>query len=392
MSPGWAGGPGSWGSPVPRDMTESRVERVAVLGLGHIGALIAEMLRERGFEVQGVDADPAKAADDHVVVLDVTDSATLGEVVQGVDAVVSCLPHYLVARVATLAHAAGVHYFDLTEDVNTSRLLRQLGDTSTSVLMPHCGLAPGFICVVAGGLAARLETVESIALRVGALPQTPNNALGYAFNWSPAGVVNEYLNDCEQLRDGVRVTVPPLGDLETIFIEGTQYEAFTTSGGLGTLCETFAERVARLDYKTIRYPGHCELMRFLLHELGLATKRGVAQELLADAYPPVQDDVVVLYAAAEGTRAGRGAREEVVRLYLPREICGQVHTAISWTTAAGAVAMVELLADGALPEAGFVRQEDVPLDMFFATSAGQFLADGAAMRVGDEARLPVAEA
>jgi saccharopine dehydrogenase (NAD+, L-lysine-forming) len=373
-------------------MSDRGVERVAVLGLGHIGALIAEMLGERGFKVQGVDADASKAVNQHAVALDVTDSASLGELVQGVDAIVSCLPHYLVARVARLAHAASVHYFDLTEDVNTSRLLRQLGDTSTSVLMPHCGLAPGFICVVAGGLAARLGTVDSIALRVGALPEAPSNALGYAFNWSPAGVVNEYLNDCEQIRDGVRVMVPALGDLETILIEGTQYEAFTTSGGLGTLCETFADRVARLDYKTIRYPGHCELMRFLLHEFGLANKRVVAQELLAEAYPPVQDDVVVLYAAAEGTRAGRSAREEVVRLYLPRELCGQVHTAISWTTASGVVAMVELLAEGALPEAGFVRQEDVPLDMFVATSAGQLLADGAAMRVGHEARLPVAEA
>jgi saccharopine dehydrogenase-like NADP-dependent oxidoreductase len=370
-------------------MTHSDVKRVAVLGLGHVGALIADMLRERGFDVQGADADRTKARTD-VAVLDVTDSAALTELCQSADAVVSCLPYHLMTRVATSAHAVGTHYFDLTEDVTTSRVLHKLAETSTSVLMPHCGLAPGFICVVGSSLAARLDTADRVALRVGALPRTPNTALGYAFNWSPAGVVNEYLNDCEQLQEGASVMVPPLGGLETIMIEGRQYEAFTTSGGLGTMCETFAGRVDRLDYKTIRYPGHCDLMRFLLHELRLAGKRGILQELLAEAYPPVRDDLVVLYAAAEGTREGRAAREELVRLYRPRTIAGQARTAIAWTTAAGAVAMLELLARGALPEAGFVRQEDVALDLFLTTSAGQLLADGSTGRVSDEASLPVA--
>src|SRR5437763_11414987 len=143
-------------------VTDSSIERIAVLGLGNVGALIADMLRERGFEVQGVDADQAKAVGDNVAVVDVTDSAALTELLKRVDAVVSCLPYHLVARVATVAQAAGVHYLDLTEDVNTSRLLRQLAETSTSVLMPHCGLAPGFICVVGASLAARLDIVESI--------------------------------------------------------------------------------------------------------------------------------------------------------------------------------------------------------------------------------------
>jgi saccharopine dehydrogenase (NAD+, L-lysine-forming) len=214
-------------------MSDSRVERIAVLGLGNVGALIADMLRDRGFAVHGIDADPSKAVAEHVAMLDVTDSASLADLFGRVDAVVSCLPYHLVARAATVAHQAGVHYFDLTEDIITSRLLRRLSETAKSVLMPHCGLAPGFVCVAGASLAARLDTVESIALRVGALPQTPNNALGYAFNWSPAGVVNEYLNDCEQLREGVSVIVPALGDLETVLVEGTQYEAFTTSGGLG---------------------------------------------------------------------------------------------------------------------------------------------------------------
>ena len=369
----------------------SRVERVAVVGLGNVGRLIADMLVERGFEVWEVDADGSRVAGERASVIDVSDPAALEELFAGVDAVVSCLPYYLNAVTATAAHSAGVHYLDLTEDVATSRLVQELARSSNTILMPGCGLAPGFICVVGGALVGSLETVDRMELRVGALPRSPNNALGYACNWSPAGIVNEYLNDCEQLRGGELVTVPSLDDLETIVIDGARYEAFTTSGGLGTMCETFAGRVDRLDYKTIRYPGHRQLMRFMLQELGLGRQREAAVRLLADAYPPVRDDLVIVYAAAEGDEGGRYAREEFVRVYRPRTVAGATRTAIAWTTAAGAVGMVELLAEGSLPDAGFVCQEGVSLDAFLATKAGQMLAREPRAEMHDDIPLmPVA--
>lgn len=257
--------------------------------------------------------------------------------------------------------------------------------------MPRCGLAPGFICVVGGGLAAGLDTVDRLELRAGALPRSANNAAGYACNWSPAGIVNEYLNDCEQLLGGELVSAPPLSDLETIEIDGARYEAFTTSGGLGTMCETFVGRVERLEYKTIRYPGHCQLMRFMLQELGLGQRREEAVRLLSEAYPPDPDDLVIVYAAAHGTSAGRRSREKFVRVYRPRIVAGAARPAIAWTTAAGAVAMLELLADGALPNSGFVCQEEVSLDAFLATSAGELLAREPPAAVRDDiSLLPVA--
>ena len=367
-----------------------RAGRIAVVGLGNVGRLIAEMLVERGFEVRGVDADAGTAVGDYAAVIDVRNPAALEDLFAGVDAVISCLPYYLNAAVATAAHSAGVHYLDLTEDVATSRVIKELAGSSDTIFMPRCGLAPGFICVVGSGLAASLEAVERVELRVGALPRSPNNALGYACNWSPAGIINEYLNDCEQLRGGQLVNVPPLSDLETIVIDGARYEAFTTSGGLGTMCETFAGRVDRLDYKTIRYPGHCQLMRFMLQELGLGREREEAVRLLTDAYPPVRDDLVIVYAAAEGSTGGRRAREELVRVYRPRIVAGEERTAIAWTTAAGAVGMLELLIEGSLPDSGFVCQEDVSLDAFLATSAGQMLGAEPSSEVHDRVSpLPV---
>jgi saccharopine dehydrogenase (NAD+, L-lysine-forming) len=367
-----------------------QVGRIAVVGLGNVGRLIADMLIERGFEVRGVDADESRAAGEHESVMDVRDPVALGELFAGVDAVVSCLPYYLNTEIVTAAHAAQVHYLDLSEDVPTSRKVRQLAQSSNTIWMPCCGLAPGFICLVGGALAGSLETVDRIELRVGALPRSPNNAAGYACNWSSAGLVNEYLNDCERLRGGEVVRAPSLADLETIVIEGAPYEAFTTSGGLGTMCETFAGRVDRLDYKTIRYPGHCKLMRFMLQELGLGRQREEAMRLLGDAYPPVRDDLVIVYAAADGNSGGSRAREEFVRVYRPRTVAGAARTAIAWTTAAGAVGMVELLAEGSLPDSGFVCQEDVSLDAFLATSAGQMLAREPSAEVGDEVLLPLA--
>jgi saccharopine dehydrogenase (NAD+, L-lysine-forming) len=368
----------------------SRAGRVAVVGLGNVGRLIADMLVERGFDVLEADADASRGVGEHASVIDVRDPAALGDLFAGVDAVLSCLPYYLNAAVATAAHSAGVHYLDLTEDVATSAVIKELAASSDTIFMPRCGLAPGFICVVGSGLAASLEVVERIELRVGALPRSPNNSLGYACNWSPAGIINEYLNDCEQLRGGQLVNVPPLADLETIVIDGARYEAFTTSGGLGTMCETFAGRVDRLDYKTIRYPGHCQLMRFMLQELGLGRQREEAVRLLTDAYPPVREDLVILYAAAEGSSGGRRAREELVRVYRPRIVAGEERTAIAWTTAAGAVGMLELLLEGSLPDAGFVRQEDVALDAFLATSAGQMLGAEPSTEVHDRVSpLPV---
>jgi saccharopine dehydrogenase-like NADP-dependent oxidoreductase len=185
--------------------------------------------------------------------------------------------------------------------------------------------------------------------------------------------------------------VPPLSDVEPVVIDGANYEAFTTSGGLGTMCETFAGRVDCLDYKTIRYPGHCQLMRFMLLELGLARQREEAVRLLTEAYPPVRDDVVIVYAAAAGISAERRSREEFVRVYRPRKVAGETRTAIAWTTAAGAVAMIELLSEGSLPRSGFVRQEDVPLGAFLATSAGGMFAGGPSAEMRDDVSLrPVA--
>ena len=348
-----------------------RIDSVLVLGLGKVGHLVARLLHETGFTVTGADLHGHEQTAFAVRALDVTSQAALAEAVKDYDAVISCLPYHLNVGVARVAAASNTHYFDLTEDVATTSEIRQLSRDCAVVMAPQCGLAPGFIGIVGASLAAGFDRIRAIKLRVGALPQHPTGMLGYAFNWSPEGVVNEYLNDCEVIEGGVHKWVSPLEWLETIVIDGLQLEAFTTSGGLGTMCETYAGRVENLDYKSIRYPGHASLMNFLLHELLMREDRQAAGQLLVNAKPPVNDDVVYVQASVEGKKAGHLIRDEFVRAYQPVEIAGEMRRAIAWTTAASVCAVVEMVSCGDLPEKGFIKQEEIPLDRFLATSNGR---------------------
>ncbi|MFO7706940.1 MAG: saccharopine dehydrogenase C-terminal domain-containing protein [Desulfobacterales bacterium] len=351
----------------------AKIESVLVLGLGKVGSLVAALLHETGFAVTGADIHTAAGVPFPVVSLDVKRPEDLSRM-SGFDAVVSCLPYNFNLGIASTAHELGLHYFDLTEDVKTTQAIIQMSGSARAVMAPQCGLAPGFIAIAGASLAEAFDQIRSIRLRVGALPQHPTGLLGYAFNWSAEGVVNEYLNDCEVIEDGVHKWVSPLEWLETIVIGGVQLEAFTTSGGLGTMCDTFKGRVQNLDYKTIRYPGHAKLMNFFFHELLMREDRTRAGEILVNAKPQVNEDVVYIHAAVEGWKGGRLSREEFVRAYYPLEIAACRWRAISWTTAASACAVVEMVGSGALPDKGFIKQEQIPLSAFLKTRNGRLYA------------------
>jgi saccharopine dehydrogenase-like NADP-dependent oxidoreductase len=353
------------------------MKNIAVLGLGKVGALAGQLLHDSGFTVTGVDM--AANPDNHqhaVTKIDVTNAAALDQVFGDVDAVLSCLPYHLNMKVADRAHAAGIHYFDLTEDVPTTNHIRKLAKTSKGLMAPQCGLAPGFVGIVGAELISRFDDCRSCKMRVGALPQHPTGLMGYAFNWSPEGVVNEYLNDSEVIEEGERKMVSSMEWLETIYIDGVKLEAFTTSGGLGTMCETYHGKVANLDYKTMRYPGHAELMNFFFHELLMRDNREEAGRVLVKAKPPVSQDIVYVHVAAEGLKDGKLWREEFVEGYKPLIIAGKSRTAIAWTTAGSVVSVIELVRDGKLPASGFLKQEDIPLDALLSTRTGSFYKKG----------------
>lgn len=347
------------------------MKTILVFGMGKVGTLVGILLNRR-FAVTGFDKNiPTEPTGFDCIQGDIHDQSLLEKTIPQFDAVVSCMPYNLNLSIARIAHAHGIHYFDLTEDVPTTEAIMQMSLTAKAVMAPQCGLAPGLIGIIGANLAHRFTKLRDIELRVGALPRYPNGLLAYSFTWSPAGVINEYINDAEVIHNGIRKMVPSLDGIESINIEGRDYEAFSTSGGLGTMCQTYAGKVDTLNYKTIRYPGHAQLMRFLLYELILKDKRELVESILTEAKPPVEDDVVLVYAVVEGWKGNALAREEYYRSFHPIEINGKKWRAISWTTAASIASVVEMVADQQLPQKGFLKQEEIDFNTFLETQNGQ---------------------
>jgi len=364
------------------------VQKILVLGAGKIGSLISGLLAESGdYEVHLADVDPGVArgvAEAHRLDrlrsfgLDARDQAALAAhlAAEPVAAVISSLPYYCNVGVAEAARKAGLHYFDLTEDVSVTRAVRRLADGAEQAFVPQCGLAPGFVSIAANALVDHFDELRSVKLRVGALPQHPNNVLKYSLTWSTEGLINEYGNPCEAIVEGRATEVAPLEGLEEIEIDGTLYEAFNTSGGLGSLGDTYGQRAQVMDYKTIRYPGHCAQMRLLMNDLKLNQDRVTLKRILENAVPQTLQDVVVIYVAVTGWQGGELREENYVSKIYPQVIAGRLWSAIQVTTAAGVTAVADLVLAHPGRYRGFVRQEDFRLLDVLDNRFGRHFANG----------------
>jgi len=355
------------------------MKNVLLLGGGKIGFAIAEFLSGSGdYRVTVADRDGAALARMPATVerrkIAIEDAESLAREIAGHEIVVSATPYFLNATIAEAARMAGAHYLDLTEDVAATRFIQAVADGAPTAFIPQCGLAPGFISIAAYDLARKFDSLRDVSMRVGALPVFPANALKYNLTWSTDGLINEYCNPCEAIRDRVRSEVPALEEVEHFALDGTHYEAFNTSGGLGTLCETLEGKVENLNYKTVRYPGHRDIIKMLVRDLRLGTRRDVLKDVLEAAIPVTAQDVVLIFVTVTGWRDGLLTQESLAKKIYAREVSGRIMSAIQITTAAGICAMCDLLASGTLPQRGFVRQEECRLDDFLANRFGRFYA------------------
>ena len=360
------------------------MKNVAVLGGGKIGALISWLLAHSGdYQVRVGDLMPESLRhferelshpNLQAHALDVKDRPALARfLTQGrVEAVMSALPFYCNRQVAEAAGELKLHYFDLTEDVEVARAVRKISERASTAFVPQCGLAPGFISIAASDIMCRFEELDTVKLRVGALPQNPSNGLKYSLTWSTNGLINQYANPCQAIENGVPVTLQPLEGYENVELDGSAYEAFNTSGGLGTLAETYAGKVKGMNYKTLRYPGHCDRMRFLMNDLELRRDRDTLARILENAVPRTLQDVVLVYVSVTGKRGGAFWEESFVKKLYPQSIENVQWTAIQVTTAAAVCAVVDLVLHGKAPARGFVTQESIPLSSFLENRFGQY--------------------
>lgn len=356
--------------------------KVIVFGAGKIGRAIAHFLAEGewgGYEVAVCDSDPQalKEAQGPLIkthAMEVVDTAALAKAIRGVHSVVSALPFRLNPMVAEACLAVGANYFDLTEDVETTRKVKAIAAQAKpgQVFMPQCGLAPGFISVIAGNLAKRFDKLDTLHMRVGALPLFPSNMLKYNLTWSTDGLINEYCNPCEAIVEGEPHVVLALEGLETFNMEGIEYEAFNTSGGLGSMCETLKGKVRELNYKTIRYLGHRALAHFLVDELRLRDDRATLRMLLERSVPVARQDAVFTFCNATGWKNGRYEQLTDARRVRHGAFGDREWSAIQLTTAAGICAMVDLHALGHFKDrSGMIRQEEVSLEDFLNNRYGR---------------------
>ncbi len=350
--------------------------RIALLGAGHIGQTIARLLGDTGdYQVTVIDKN-AQALERiagrgiTTACIDTEDKKSLAAELRGHDTVVNALPYHLAISAAHLALEAGCHYFDLTEDVAATKEIQRIAAGAKTAFMPQCGLAPGFIGIVAHHLAKSFDTLHDVKMRVGALPAFPTNALKYNLTWSVDGLINEYCHPCEAIHDGTLINALPLEGLEHFSLDGTEYEAFNTSGGLGTLCETLQGKVRNLDYKTVRYPGHRDLMMFLLGDLQLKGDQELLKNIMRKSMPATMQDVVLVFVTVSGMKNGSLLQEVFARKIFADRNEAQPLSAIQITTAAGICAAVDLFREGKLPQRGFIRQEQVELPAFLANRFG----------------------
>jgi saccharopine dehydrogenase-like NADP-dependent oxidoreductase len=342
--------------------------------------MIARFLVDAG-QYEVVVGDSSRAALDRIHErigvatreVDVEDAQSLAAALAGHHTVISALSYYHNPKVAQAALVAGANYFDLTEDVETTKIVRGVAEQARAgqIFMPQCGLAPGFISIVANHLAKRFDKLDTVRMRVGALPQFPTGALKYNLTWSTDGLINEYCNPCDAIHEGRRIEVLALEGYEQFSLDGVRYEAFNTSGGLGTLCESLDGQVRELNYKTIRYLGHREPVQLLVNELRLSQRRELLKEILESAVPITFQDVVVTFCTVTGWRDDQLVQITDARKVYHEVIGGENWSAIQITTAAGICAAIDLHVNKGLAERGFVRQEQVDFDDFLGNRFGR---------------------
>jgi len=356
--------------------------KIAVIGAGLMGrAAVYDLARAEGVEAVGVfdiDAGLAreigeKYGDGRAVTgqIDAGDEDRAAEILKDYDAAVSCVTYKYNSGLTRAAIKAGCHFVDLGGNnsvVQTQLEMNTDAEAAGVIAIPDCGLAPGMVSVLAADGYDRFDRLRSLKIRVGGLPQSPRPPLNYKMVFSAEGLINEYWEPCVILEEGKKKIVNPMTAVESMEFDGVgEFEAFYTSGGTSTLPETFRDKIDFLDYKTIRYPGHCRLFKPML-EIGLASRqlldieghniepRSVLKAVLDKNLSYEDDlDMVLVRLTMEGEKDG--AQKMMVYEIVDRQDARTGLTAMMRTTAFPAAIIAWMAASGQITERGVKPQE-----------------------------------
>jgi len=365
--------------------------KALVIGSGMMGSALAyDLSRSEGVErivLADIDSDRAKEAAASIgsgvqpQKLDINDTSGVLKLMKSVDVAVGATSYTHNMVLTKSAIAAKIHFCDLggnMDVVDQQLALNSEAQKAGVCILPNCGLAPGLACIVAAGATKRFSEIHSLHIRVGGLPQHPQPPLNYQLVFSAQGLINEYLEPAEVIRNGRAATVPSMDDLEELTFPPPfgALEAFNTSGGVSTLPRMFAGKIREMDYKTIRYKGHCEKFRTLL-DLGFAsneplmvgnsvrTAREIFEEMLRRKLPANGPDVVLMRVTVKGMLGGR-ERTLAYEMIDSYDIKGK-KTSMMRTTAYPTSIVAQMAVNGTITARGVVPPEQcIPLDPLIA--------------------------
>ncbi len=368
---------------------------ILVLGAGRMGLGAVYDLAHNSSEVEAVtvaDFDLKKAEEVAAKVnsvkvtarqIDVSNTAEIVELMKDHDSAISCVNYWYNVELSKAAIATATNFCDLGGNnyiVDEQLALDTEAKAAGISIIPDCGLAPGMVSVLAMHGAKKFDEIEEVHIRVGGLPQQPKTLLEYQLVFSVEGLINEYIEVARVIRDGHITEVESMTELESLaFDDFPPLEAFQTSGGTSTLPDTFLGKIKQLDYKTIRYAGHCEKFKTMI-DLGLCsseeiivdyakvTPRKVFGELLTRHLPADEPDYVLVRLEFVGKTNGETKRLRYDIVDKQDEATGL--SAMMRTTAFPASIIAQMMANGEVSKRGAIPQEiAIDSDKFVAELA-----------------------
>ena len=355
--------------------------KIAVLGAGLMGgAAVYDLSRAEGVSAVGVfDIDErlanevARRYGNNIAIaatLDAGDVAAVTSVLKDYDAAISCVTYKFNPGLTKAAISAKCHLVDLggnNDTVAEQLAMNDEAETNNVIIIPDCGLAPGMVAVLCADAFTKFDKISSVKIRVGGLPQYPRPPLNYQMVFSAEGLINEYWEPCVILENGRKKTVEPMSEIEELEFESIgKLEAFYTSGGTSTLPDSYLNKIDFLDYKTIRYPGHCRLFKTML-EIGLASREEIdvnGQKVIPrELFKTVlnknlsfdEPDLVLVRLTAEGTK--NAGNHKVVYELIDRYDQETGLTAMMRSTSFPAAIVTWMAASGKISRRGCQPQE-----------------------------------
>lgn len=357
--------------------------KIAVIGAGLMGrAAVSDLSRNEAVESVGLfDINQhlagevaEKFGNDKTTsgMLDAGDESAAASLLQNYDALLSCVTYRYNIGLSRACIKAGCHMVDLggNNDIVQAQLkMDNEARNADLIIIPDCGLAPGMVSVLVADGVRQLDTVSSVRIRVGGLAQSPRPPLNYQMVFSAEGLLNEYWEPCLILEGGKKKVVQPMTAVEELEFDGVgKLEAFYTSGGTSTLPDTYEGKIDFLDYKTIRYPGHCQLFKPML-EIGLASRKKVHvngqmieprtlfRTILENNLTFNEPDLVLVRVTVAGKS---NDKEKTIRYEIvDRQDSRSGLTAMMRTTAFPAAIIAMMAASGQIESRGVRPQEEV---------------------------------